>query len=161
MLNDNCRSLSATAVLPGQGVVQTVTASGIIQVESGFDIQSDPQDYWKSERDLSFTFRFCHKGLKSIEGFMLCDLAEGRPVLFLQLTFMQKEQSLSNTFYPCWGRPVLFLNSWPVCKLSSHSEILFNQVEAGQSLSVLVQVIHTYIPQLKQSTDSTSPHPCL
>ena len=115
----------------------------------------------KSKRDLSFTFRFCHKGLKSIEGFMLCDLAGGRPVLFLQLTFMQKEQSLSNTFCPCWGRPVLFLNSWPVCKLKSHSEILFNQVEAGQSLSVLVQVIHTYIPQLKQSTDSTSPHPCL
>ena len=45
MLNDNCRSLSATAVLPGQGVVQTVTASGIIQVESRFDIQSDPQVY--------------------------------------------------------------------------------------------------------------------
>ena len=156
MLNDNCRSLSATAVLPGQGVVQTVTASGIIQVESRFDIQSDPQVYWKS-----FTFRFCNKGLKSIEGFMLCDQAGGRPVLFLQLTFMQKEQSLSNTFCPCWGRPVLFLNSWPVCKLKSHSEILFNQVEAGQSLSVLVQVIHTYIPQLKQSTDSTSPHPCL
>ena len=156
MLNDNCRSLSATAVLPGQGVVQTVTASGIIQVESRFDIQSDPQVYWKS-----FTFRFCNKGLKSIEGFMLCDQAGGRPVLFLQLTFMQKEQSLSNTFCPCWGRPVLFLNSWPVCKLNSHSEILFNQVEAGQSLSVLVQVIHTFTPQLKQSTDSTSPHPCL
>ena len=102
------------------------------------------------------------KGSNQLKGSCyVCNLAGGRPVLFLQLTFMQKEQSLSNTFYPCWGRPVLFLNSWPVCKLNSHSEILFNQVEAGQSLSVLVQVIHTYIPQLKQSTDSTSPHPCL
>ena len=159
MLNDNCRSLSATAVLPGQGVVQTVTASGIIQVD--FTFSQIHRIIEKSKRDLSFTFCFCYKGLKSIEGFMLCDLAGGRPVLFLQLTFMQKEQSLSNTFYPCSGRPVLFLNSWPVCKLNSHSEILFNQVEAGQSLSVLVQVIHTFTPQLKQSTDYTSPHPCL
>jgi len=29
------RSLSATAVLPGQGVVQTVTATGLLQVEAG------------------------------------------------------------------------------------------------------------------------------